>query len=149
MNVERHRETRPGGSSERSIAITGVMPLPAVRNSSFGGVGVGSVNSPSTSPRVTIEPAACGLLRNLETTPLSVRLTVIVDLSVRARGVAAQRVGAPLALALDVETDPHVLAWLVAHPSESWGDEDRDGVVGFAMYALDAAAAAPRPTTAG
>ena len=28
----------PRRLNERSIAITGVMPLPAVRNSSFGGV---------------------------------------------------------------------------------------------------------------
>jgi hypothetical protein len=57
MDVEHIRKLATTGS-ERNIAITGVMPLPAVRNSSFGGVGDANVNSPSTSPRVTIEPAA-------------------------------------------------------------------------------------------
>jgi hypothetical protein len=58
--------------------MTGVMPLPAVRNNNFAGIGEGNVNSPSTSPRVTIDPTAWVLLRNLDTTPLSVLLTVIV-----------------------------------------------------------------------
>lgn len=65
-------------SSERSIAMTGVMPLPEVRNSNAGGVGRGNVNSRSTWPSVTIAPTAPLLCRKLETTPSSVRLPVMV-----------------------------------------------------------------------
>ena len=121
--------------------MTGVTPLPAVRNSSFGGVGDGRVNSPSTSPSVTIDPAAWELLKNRETTPSSVRLTVIVICPSGRGGVAAQRVRAPLPLALDVEPDPDVLPGLVADPAEPGSDEHRDGIVGLLVYPLDAAAA--------
>jgi len=60
------------------MLITGVTPLPAVRNSSFGGTGRGSTNQPSgwVSRRSTpgaILPTRCG-----ETAPSGTALTVIV-----------------------------------------------------------------------
>ena len=42
------------------MLITGVMPLPAVMNSSFSGRGLGSLNAPSTPPSLTIAPLMNG-----------------------------------------------------------------------------------------
>ena len=39
------------------IALIGVMPEPALMNSSFSGTSSGSLNSPVTSPRETIVPS--------------------------------------------------------------------------------------------
>ena len=38
------------------MLMIGVMPLPALMNSSLSGSGSGSTNSPSTPPRETIVP---------------------------------------------------------------------------------------------
>ena len=67
----------PWLSSERSMLMIGVMPLPALMNRIFSGTGSGSRKSPSTPPRPTIAP--CGPLRTRygETTPSSTFLTVI------------------------------------------------------------------------
>ncbi len=47
-------------SSERSIDMIGVMPLPALMKSSFSGISSGSMKSPSTPPSPTIVPTrAC------------------------------------------------------------------------------------------
>ena len=59
------------------MLITGVMPLPADTNSIFSGNGVGSVNSPSTSPRYTRCPFAARC-RAGDIVPPGVRLTVML-----------------------------------------------------------------------
>jgi hypothetical protein len=42
----------------RRIDITGVMPLPATRNSSLSGGGFGSVNSPAGAASLTMVPGS-------------------------------------------------------------------------------------------
>jgi len=61
-----------------SIAITGVMPLPAVRKSRRGGSGSGRTNSPSGRLSLTIVPGAARRTRWFETRPPAIALTVIV-----------------------------------------------------------------------
>jgi hypothetical protein len=61
----------------RSIDMIGVMPLPALMNSSFSGSGSGSVNVPSTPPRRTIIPGRASRTNQGETTPSSTSLGVI------------------------------------------------------------------------
>ena len=43
-------------SRQRSMDMIGVIPLPALMNSSFSGIASGSTNSPSTPPSETIVP---------------------------------------------------------------------------------------------
>ena len=50
-------------SSERSMLMIGVMPLPALMNSSFSGTSSGSTKSPSTPPRPTSVPGRPRLTR--------------------------------------------------------------------------------------
>ena len=57
--------------------MIGVIPLPALMNSSFSGSSEGSTKSPSTPPSETIAPTRPCLTRYGETTPSSTCLTVI------------------------------------------------------------------------
>jgi len=61
----------------RSIAITGVTPLPPTRNSIFGGGGSGSTKSPSGSASRTIVPGARPLTRWADSLPSGMARTVI------------------------------------------------------------------------
>jgi hypothetical protein len=62
------------------------------------------------------------------------------DPAVLALGLARERVGAPVADALDVDTDPQVLPGLVAGPLVAGPDQHGRGVVGLAADLLDPAA---------
>ena len=59
------------------MLMIGVIPLPALMNSSFGGSGSGSTKSPSTPPSDTIAPGRPWRTRYGDTTPLSTSFGVI------------------------------------------------------------------------
>ncbi len=58
------------------MLITGVMPLPALMNSSLGGSGSGRVKTPSISPSRTKSPGWIRCTRYGDTTPPSTFLGV-------------------------------------------------------------------------
>ena len=60
------------------MLMIGVMPLPALMNSSLSGSSSGSRNSPSTPPSDTIVPGRPRLTRYGETLPSSTFLTVML-----------------------------------------------------------------------
>ena len=64
-------------SRVRSIAITGVMPLPPTRNSIRAGGGSGSTKSPSGSASRTMVPGARPLTRCADSSPSGIARTVI------------------------------------------------------------------------
>ncbi len=64
-------------SRVRSIAITGVMPLPPTRNSIFAGGGSGSTKSPSGSASRTTVPGASPFTRWADSSPSGIARTVI------------------------------------------------------------------------
>ena len=59
------------------MPITGVMPLPAVRNRILRGVAAGKVNSPAAWSSWTMVPTVARRTRWLETLPSGMALTVI------------------------------------------------------------------------
>ena len=61
----------------RSIAITGVTPLPPTRKSIRSGGGSGSTKSPSGSASRTIVPGSSPLTRCAESSPSGIARTVI------------------------------------------------------------------------
>lgn len=67
----------PRRSRVRSIAITGVTPLPPTRKSIRSGGGSGSTKSPSGRARRTMVPGARPLTRWLESRPSGIARTVI------------------------------------------------------------------------
>ena len=66
------------------MAITGVIPLPAVTNRSFAGGGSGSANSPFGDASRTMVPGSTPLTRWVDRKPSGVALTVIGDVLVVA-----------------------------------------------------------------
>ena len=60
------------------MLMIGVMPLPALMNSSLSGSGSGSRKSPSTPPRETIVPGRPRRTRYGDTLPSSTLLTVML-----------------------------------------------------------------------
>ena len=67
----------PRRSSVRSIAITGVTPLPATRNSIRSGGGSGSTKSPSGRARRTMVPGCRPFTRWADSSPSGIARTVI------------------------------------------------------------------------
>lgn len=67
----------PRARSDRSIAMIGVMPLPAVMNSSDSGGGSGSVNSPCGAASRMIVPGSTPSTRWVDRNPSGVAFTVI------------------------------------------------------------------------
>ena len=131
------------------MLMIGVMPLPALMNSSLSGSGSGSTNVPSTPPSRTIVP---GLARVHEVGRDLARVDQLrgdADAAVGAAGVGGERVGAPVVDAVDDHADAQVLAGLVAHPLPARADHDGDRVGGLALDALDAPAQLAASTTAG
>ena len=61
----------------RSIPMTGVMPLPAVRKRTLAGAGVGRVNSPVAWSSMTRVPGAVARTRWLLTLPSGIALVVM------------------------------------------------------------------------
>ena len=62
----------------RSMLMIGVMPLPALMNSSLAGNGSGSVKAPSTPPRRTITPRRAVRTRYGDTLPDSTSFGVML-----------------------------------------------------------------------
>src|ERR1700709_1240635 len=72
---------------DRSIAMTGVMPLPAVTRSNLGGGGSGRAKAPCGEARRTIVPAFAPLTKWVDRKPSGVALTVIEISFLSRRGV--------------------------------------------------------------
>ena len=62
----------------RSMLMIGVMPLPALMNSSLAGSGSGSMKAPSTPPSRTITPGRAVRTRYGETLPDSTSFGVML-----------------------------------------------------------------------
>ena len=95
----------PRVRSDRNIAITGVMPLPAVMNSSVGGGGLGSAKSPLGAARRMMVPGSTPLTKWADRKPSGVAFTVIEMLSFTALRNRGQRVRPPVPFAIDAQTD--------------------------------------------
>ena len=127
-------------SRSRSMLMIGVMPLPALMNSSRVGQRVGQHEVPSTPPRRTIVPGCAWRDEVRRDHALVDELGRDAMQPVGAPGVRGQRVGAPVADAVDHDADAQVLAGLVAGPLPAGLDQDGHRVVGLALHALDAPA---------
>ena len=75
-------------ASSRSMPMTGVMPLPAVRNSSFSGTGRGSTNSPAGGPIRSSVPTGVWWASAPDTVPPGTAVTVIASVGSPGREVA-------------------------------------------------------------
>ena len=101
------------------MPITGVMPLPAVRNSTFVGRTGGSTKSPAAWSSMTSVPDA-GAAHEVVADRSAVHgLHRDRDAAVGAVGVRGEGVGAPLAHAVDVDAETHVLARVRARASRA------------------------------
>ena len=67
------------------MLMIGVMPLPALMNSSIAASGSGSVKSPSTPPRRTIVPGCASRTRNGDDLPLGRRASGVMQISPSGR----------------------------------------------------------------
>ena len=76
----------PRRSSVRSIAITGVIPLPPTRNSTRPGGGSGSTKSPSGAASRTTVPGSSPFTRWAESIPSGIARTVIAMVRPRLAG---------------------------------------------------------------
>ena len=123
----------------RSIPITGVMPLPAVRNRILAAVGAEGEFPAAWSSWTTV-PTVARRTRWLLTMPSGMAFTVIVMQPSARYGLRGQRVGPPLADTVDVDTDADVLAGHVATPAAARLDHQGDGVAGLGVDRDDAAA---------
>ena len=88
------------------MLMIGVMPLPALMNSSFSGSGSGSTKSPSTPPSETIAPGRPWRDQVRGDDAGLDELRGDRDAAVGPVGLGGQRVGAPVAHAADVDSDP-------------------------------------------
>ena len=122
------------------MLMIGVMPLPALMNSSFSGRRVGqhevALDAAEADDRAGLR-LADEVGRDLA---LLDELRRDADAAVVAVGVGGQRVGAPVGIAVDDDADPQVLAGLVARPLVARPDHDRHRVAGLGLDALDPAA---------
>ena len=86
--------TAPGSASgvvaasSRSMPMTGVMPLPAVTNSSFSGTGSGSTNSPAGGPIRSSVPTGVCWASAPDTAPPGTAVTVMASSGSPGRDVA-------------------------------------------------------------
>ncbi len=130
----------------RSMPMTGVMPLPAVRKSTFAGAGLGRVKSPVAWSSMTRVPGAVARTRWLRDLAVGDRLGGDRDAPRRdagrgrAVGAVGEAVGAPVAHAVDVDADADVLPGHVAEPAAARADDDRHGIRGLGAHLDDAAA---------
>ena len=104
------------------MPITGVMPLPAVTNSTLCRAAAGRTKSPAAWSSWTSVPGAGPLDQVVADLAVGDRLDGDRDAAVGARA-GGQRVGAPLAHAVDVDADPDVLAGDVAGPAAPGPDQ--------------------------
>ena len=114
----------------RSMPMTGVMPLPAVTNSTFAGRGGRQGEVAGRLVQVHEHARRRALrIRWLLTAPSRTALTVTDE---PAPGGAGHRVRAPQPYAVDVDADPHVLAGLVRPPAATGPQHQGDAVAGLA-----------------
>ena len=77
--MQMHHIGEPGPTAElRSMLMIGVMPLPALMNSSLADSGSGSVKAPSTPPSRTITPGLAVRTKYGETLPDSTSFGVML-----------------------------------------------------------------------
>ena len=126
------------GKRLRSMPITGVMPDPAVTMRNLPPSG-GSTNSPAACSRWTRVPGSRLVDEVVADQAVGDGLDGDRDAAVAARAVG-ERVGAPLAYAVDVDADAEVLAGHVAGPVGTGADHDGRGVGGLGVHRLDASA---------
>ena len=124
----------PRALSERSIAISGVMPLPALTNRIFGGGGSGSAKSPLGAASRTIVPGVTPLTRCEDREPFGRRLDGDRDALLVPHRHRGQRVRAPVPPAIDAQADPDVLAGpVIGGEAPPRFDRDRRGVLRFPL----------------
>ena len=124
----------------RSMPITGVIPLPAVRNRIF------------ERRRCGEREFACGVVELDDGADRGASHEMVGDLAVGDRldgdrdaavgpiGLGGQRVGPPLADAVDVDADADVLPGGVRAPAAARLDDQADGVACFGVDGDDPAA---------
>ncbi len=126
------------GKRLRSMPMTGVMPEPAVTKSNLSR-SEASTNSPAACSRWTSVPGTELVDEVVADQAVGHGLDGDRDAAVGARAVG-QRVGAPLADAVDVDADAEVLAGHVTGPVGAGADHDRRRVGGLGVDLLDPAA---------
>ena len=94
--------------------MIGVIPLPALMNSSRSGSACGSANVPSTPPRRTIVAGTHAAEQERRDLALGHQLRRDRDAAVAAAGIGGQRVGAPVVDAVDLDPQAQVLTGAVA-----------------------------------
>ena len=111
-------KTSRGAARARAASpITGVMPLPAVTNSSGCSTASGSTNSPAGGASRTSMPRRAWRTRCSDTNPPGMRLTVMAMRPSRRPRQRRERVRAPVAHTVDIDADAHVLARHVRGPA--------------------------------
>ena len=124
----------------RSMPITGVMPLPAVRNKIFGRRRGGEREF--SCGVVELDDGADGGASHQVVGDLAAgdRFDRDCDAAVGPVGAGGQGVRAPLTHAVDVDTDADVLPGRVGAPAAARLDDQADGVAGFGVDCDDPAA---------
>ena len=87
------------------MLMIGVIPLPALTNSSRSGTSSGSTKVPSTPPRRTIVPGLASRTRYGVTAPLASSFGVMLMKPSGRAWIRGDRVRAPVVLAVDLEAD--------------------------------------------
>ena len=122
------------------MLMIGVIPLPALMNSIFGGSGSGSVNTPSISPRRTRSPGWI-LLHQVWRHDAAVHpLGRHTDQAIVGRRIRRQRIRAPVVDPVDDHAEPHVLTGLVAGPFVAGPDQHAGRFRALRLDALDLSA---------
>ena len=135
---------------DRSIAMTGVIPLPAVTNSILAGGGSGSAKSPLGAARRTIVPGFTPFTRWVDRKPSGVALTVMEMSFLSRPRDRRQRVGPPVPAAVDAQADADVLTGLVvAGEAPARLDGHGGGVFGLPSARQRPRRGVRAPTTAG
>ena len=134
---------RPSRPRLRSMLMIGVIPLPALTNSSRSGTSSGSTKVPSTPPRRTIVPGLASRTTYGVTAPCLQQLRRDADQPVRPAGIRGDRVRPPVMPAIDLKADAHVLPRPVALPLPARPDENADGVRRLGLDPLDPAPQLP------
>ena len=116
----------------RSMAMTGVTPLPPVQNSTLGGGGSGRTNSPWGRAKRTIVPGSRPRTRWVESRPFGHGLDGDGDVALIFSRLGGDGVGPPRPAPVDLDADAHVLpGQVVERPAPSGLDHQGGGVLGL------------------
>ena len=126
-------------ASARSIPMIGVMPLPAVTNSSACSSASGRTNSPGRRARAGRPCPARVADEVVGHQPPGIRLTVIAMRPSRRPRHRRERVGAPVPHAVDVDADADVLARQVRRPAATGPQPQRHAVARLGHHGFDPA----------